>query len=102
MPVYEYACSGCKKVFEMQQRLADAPVSACPECGSAVKKLISMSSFQLKGGGWHTDGYSAQGKGSPCAEAGSAPSCPDAGSAPSAPSCPGAGGAACCQCPAAE
>ena len=57
MPVYEYECSGCKKVFEIQQRLADAPVSACPECGGDVKKLISMSSFQLKGGGWYVDDY---------------------------------------------
>ena len=87
MPVYEYECSGCKKIFEIQQRLADAPVSVCPECGGDVKKLISMSSFQLKGGGWYTDGYSAQGKGT-CAEPGSAPSCP------------GAGGGSCCQCPA--
>lgn len=89
MPVYEYECSGCKKIFEIQQRLADAPVSVCPECGGDVKKLISMSSFQLKGGGWYTDGYSAQGKGA-CAE----PS--------SVQACPGAGGGSCCQCPAAS
>ncbi|MDY0391532.1 MAG: zinc ribbon domain-containing protein [Desulfobulbus oligotrophicus] len=88
MPVYEYECSGCKKIFEIQQRIADAPVSTCPECGADVKKLISMSSFQLKGGGWYADGYSSADKGS-CADTGSAPSCPA-----------GAGGS-CCQCPAA-
>lgn len=58
MPVYEYECPACEKVFEMQQRIADAPVEICPECGGPVKKLISMSSFQLKGGGWYADGYS--------------------------------------------
>lgn len=95
MPVYEYECNGCQKIFEVQQRIADAPVSVCPECGGNVRKLISMSSFRLKGGGWYTDGYSggACGKGD---QAGSAP-CADSAATPA---CPGAGGS-CCQCPAA-
>jgi putative FmdB family regulatory protein len=95
MPVYEYECNGCQKIFEIQQRIADAPVSICPDCGGSVRKLISMSSFQLKGGGWYTDGYSgATGeKGAP----GPAP-CSDAGAAPS---CPGAA-SSCCNCPAAQ
>lgn len=96
MPVYEYECGGCQKVFEVQQRLADAPVSVCPDCGGQVRKLISMSSFQLKGGGWYTDGYcgSPNGKGGQ----GEAASGSDSNSATS---CPGAGGA-CCNCPAAQ
>ena len=57
MPVYEYECPECKRVFEVQQRMSDAPLSTCPECGGAVKKLISMSAFHLKGGGWYADGY---------------------------------------------
>ena len=96
MPVYEYECSGCRKIFEIQQRIADAPVSVCPDCGGSVRKLISMSSFQLKGGGWYTDGYSgtASGKDVP----GSAAPCADTGAAPS---CPAAAGS-CCNCPAAQ
>ena len=85
MPVYEYECNGCQKVFEMQQRIADAPITVCPECGGEVRKLISMSSFQLKGGGWYTDGYSAcssgketKGGGAASAESGGA-SCPASG-----------------------
>jgi putative FmdB family regulatory protein len=90
MPVYEYECNGCKKVFEVQQRMADAPLSVCPDCGREVRKLVSMSSFQLKGGGWYNDGYSG------CSSAkGSASS--DSGGA----SCPASGGG-CCQCPAAH
>jgi len=85
MPVYEYECSGCQKIFEMQQRMTDAPISVCPQCGGSVRKLVSMSSFQLKGGGWYTDGYS---NGKSC--------CTDSGGAPS---CSGSGG--CCQCSAA-
>ncbi|NLX19946.1 MAG: zinc ribbon domain-containing protein [Desulfobulbus sp.] len=90
MPVYEYECGECKKIFEIQQRIADAPVSVCPECGGNVKKLISMSSFQLKGGGWYADGYSSFAGKAACADTGSAPSC-SAGS-----------GGSCCQCPAAN
>ena len=93
MPVYEYECSGCQKIFEVQQRLSEKPLSACPECGTEVRKLISRSSFQLKGGGWYSDGYSncagtgAKSDGGACSS--------DAGSA-----CAAGGG--CCQCPAAH
>jgi putative FmdB family regulatory protein len=97
MPVYEYECNGCRKVFEMQQRIADAPLSVCPECGGNVKKLISMSSFQLKGGGWYTDGYSCGGNGKG-AEAGASASSVDTGASPA---CPGGGGS-CCHCPAVQ
>ena len=59
MPVYEYECPACEKVIEVQQRISDDPLSTCPECGGEVKKLVSMSSFHLKGGGWYSDGYSS-------------------------------------------
>ena len=95
MPVYEYECGGCDKVFEVQQRIADEPVKVCPDCGGEVRKLISMSSFQLKGSGWHTDGYSGPSNGKCGSE--SPPASKDAGvSSP----CQGGGGA-CCGCPAA-
>ncbi len=58
MPVYEYECPGCEKTFEVQQRMADDPLEKCPDCSGQVKKIISKSSFQLKGGGWYADGYS--------------------------------------------
>ncbi len=63
MPVYEYECQECDKVFEVQQKIADAPLSDCPECQGPVKKLVSMSSFQLKGGGWYADGYASSANG---------------------------------------
>jgi putative FmdB family regulatory protein len=92
MPVYEYECSGCKKVFEIQQRIADAPLEKCPECGAAVRKLISRSSFQLKGGGWYSDGYSSC-SGSVGKESGGSSNSGSGGSC--------AAGGNCCQCPAA-
>jgi len=63
MPVYEYECPACEKVIEVQQRISDDPLSTCPECGGEVKKLVSMSSFHLKGGGWYSDGYSSASNG---------------------------------------
>lgn len=59
MPIYEYECTSCCNVFEVVQRITEDPLSACPECSGPVKKLMSMSSFQLKGGGWYSDGYSS-------------------------------------------
>ncbi len=59
MPVYEYECPACEIVHEVQQRIADDPLQDCPECGGPVKKIMSRSSFQLKGGGWYADGYSS-------------------------------------------
>lgn len=63
MPIYEYECKSCENVFEVQQRMTDDPLKKCPECDGEVKKLISASSFQLKGGGWYADGYSGQSNG---------------------------------------
>lgn len=63
MPVYEYECPACEKVIEVQQRISDDPLSTCPDCGSEVKKLVSISSFHLKGGGWYSDGYSSTSNG---------------------------------------
>ncbi len=63
MPIYEYECPACEQVIEIQQRISDDPLSSCPDCGGEVKKLVSMSSFHLKGGGWYSDGYSSESKG---------------------------------------
>ena len=60
MPTYEYMCEKCEHEFEREQRISDPPVKTCPECRSRkVKKLISRTSFVLKGGGWYSDLYSS-------------------------------------------
>jgi len=65
MPIYEYLCEKCEHEFEREQRISDAPVKTCPRCRSKkVKRLISQTSFVLKGGGWYSDLYSSsKGKG---------------------------------------
>lgn len=58
MPIYEYRCADCEKTFEVIQKFSDDPVKECAHCsGAKVEKLISQSSFILKGGGWYQDGY---------------------------------------------
>ena len=54
MPFYEYECSACKHHTEVLQKISDAPLKKCPECGKqALKRLISAPVFRLKGGGWY-------------------------------------------------
>lgn len=54
MPIYEYQCEACGHILETLQKISDAPLTKCPECGKdALKKLISASAFRLKGGGWY-------------------------------------------------
>jgi len=62
MPLYEYQCKVCETVFEARQKFSDPPLSECRNCGGAVQKLISQTSFTLKGGGWYQQGYGTQGK----------------------------------------
>ncbi len=62
MPIYEYACEKCEREFEVEQRITDDPVKSCPRCKSRkIKRLISRTSFVLKGGGWYSDLYSSRG-----------------------------------------
>ena len=62
VPIYEYQCLDCGKEFEVMQRITDEPLSECMCCKSKgnVKKLISHSSFHLKGTGWYVTDYAGK------------------------------------------
>ena len=61
MPIYEYPCKGCGHEFEREQRITEKPVRTCPKCkAKKVERLISQTSFVLKGGGWYSDLYSSK------------------------------------------
>ncbi|MBK6849545.1 MAG: zinc ribbon domain-containing protein [Proteobacteria bacterium] len=65
MPIYEYRCGGCGHEFEEWQKIHDEPVKKCPSCrGRRVERLVSATSFQLKGGGWYVSEY-GRGSGGP-------------------------------------
>jgi putative FmdB family regulatory protein len=54
MPIYEYQCQACQKQIEALQKINDAPLIDCPQCGKpALKKQVSAAAFRLKGGGWY-------------------------------------------------
>jgi len=57
MPIYEYKCMKCNNEFEAMQKFSDLPVSKCPNCGGQVKKMVSRSTFHLKGSGWYLTDY---------------------------------------------
>ena len=62
MPLYEYECSACEKVWDEIEAASAPPLEVCPSCGkSAAKRNLGATSFRLKGKGWAKDGYSKVG-----------------------------------------
>jgi putative FmdB family regulatory protein len=57
MPIYEYKCNECGKDFELFRSITDKSVPSCKFCKGPVSKLISRSSFHLKGSGWYVTDY---------------------------------------------
>jgi putative FmdB family regulatory protein len=64
MPIYEYNCEKCG-VVEVLQRITEAPLKRCPKCKRPVERLVSRSSFILKGSGWYATDYGRKGTSSP-------------------------------------
>lgn len=78
MPIYEYQCQTCEHELEKLQKLSDAPLSVCPQCGeAALKKKISAAGFRLKGSGWYETDFKSGSKkniaGEAAASSGSTP-----------------------------
>lgn len=100
MPIYEYQCQTCDHELEKLQKLSDAPLSVCPQCGEAtLKKKISAAGFRLKGSGWYETDFKSGSKkniaGDAAAGSGSTPSAgggESSGPAPAAKPAAAAGG----------
>src|SRR5271155_87306 len=60
MPIYEYKCNHCG-VFEVTQRITENPLRKCPTCKGKVERIISATSFVLKGSGWYVTDYARSG-----------------------------------------
>ena len=59
MPIYAYRCADCGHAKDVLQKLSDAPLTDCPECGkAALVKMVSAAGFHLKGSGWYVTDYS--------------------------------------------
>ncbi len=59
MPVYDFQCEKREHVFERKQGVSE-PFPFCEKCEGETRRLISQTSFTLKGGGWYKDGYNGQ------------------------------------------
>ncbi len=62
MPIYEYYCKDCGKKFDALQKITAPPLTKCKFCSGNVEKLVSNSSFKLKGGGWYVTDYKNKSK----------------------------------------
>lgn len=90
MPIYEYECKACGHRQEAIQKMSDDPLVDCPACGKPdLKKLISATSFRLKGGGWYETDFKNGGKKS------TAKAEPDSGESKSKTSSGGCGSGGC-------
>jgi putative FmdB family regulatory protein len=73
MPLYEYHCPSCNKTHEVMQKFSDPPLATCPDCGKPVEKMVSLSSFALKGSGWYTTDYAKKSSPKPAGDSEKAP-----------------------------
>ena len=91
MPIYEYRCNACNDEFEVTQKISDEPLRTCPKCNGPVEKLISHSSFVLKGSGWYLTDYARKNGGKKSGEGKSGTACAASGSNSACASCPSSG-----------
>jgi len=58
MPIYAYKCESCGHAKDVLQKMSDAPLTDCPQCGApAFKKQLTAAGFQLKGSGWYVTDF---------------------------------------------
>ena len=96
MPIYAYKCASCGFAKDVLQKISDAPLTGCPECGAqAFSKQITAAGFQLKGSGWYATDF--RGGSTPAAEPAKTESKPAESAAPKsdAPSAAGGCGSSC-------
>ena len=60
MPVYEYYCKSCDKIFDLWMSMDDSDEQECADCGKSMKRMIGKPIIEFKGSGWASDGYSKQ------------------------------------------
>ena len=83
MPIYAYACSDCGLQKDVMQKMSDAPLTTCPECGKETfAKQLTAAGFQLKGSGYYATDFKNGSQ--PKAEPACAPACASADSCPMA------------------
>jgi putative FmdB family regulatory protein len=70
MPIYAYKCESCGHSKDVLQKMSDAPLTVCPNCGAAAfKKQVTAAGFQLKGSGWYVTDFRNGGTAAPATAA---------------------------------
>ncbi|MDH4114231.1 MAG: zinc ribbon domain-containing protein [Burkholderiaceae bacterium] len=102
MPIYAYKCSDCGHEREVLQKISDAPLTDCPDCGQpSMAKQVTAAGFQLKGSGWYATDFRNKDSGGRGGKAGDKAGASDsandakADSAPTPAAAPAASGHAC-------
>jgi putative FmdB family regulatory protein len=92
MPIYAYKCSACGHAADVLQKISDAPLTVCPNCGQAAyAKQVTAAGFQLKGSGWYVTDFRGNGSSGaaapakPAGDSAAASTTPAAAAAPAAP-----------------
>jgi putative FmdB family regulatory protein len=111
MPIYAYRCESCGHAKDVLQKISDAPLTTCPQCGAdAFRKQVTAAGFQLKGSGWYVTDFrggsggtaapaTAPASGAAAGAASSAPAAAPAAEAPAAaPAAPAASCGGSCSC----
>ncbi len=103
MPIYEYECPTHGR-YEVSQRITEDALTACniEACGKPIRKLISNTSFALKGGGWYATDYAKSGSGGGKAAASADTASPKPEPVAAAGCAPGGCGAPACAAPKAQ
>lgn len=63
MPIYEYQCDSCGRIQEVMQKISEKPLTKCSHCNGKMRKLVSHSTFHLKGTGWYVTDYAGKSQG---------------------------------------
>ncbi len=91
MPIYEYRCADCHQVFEEWLKTFDDKRKICPVCGGSAERVMSNTSFVLKGGGWYVTEYGNRKPENGDGQEKKAPAAADSASAPESKAAPAAG-----------
>ena len=69
MPIYAYRCESCGFEKDALQKMSDAPLTHCPQCGKETfVKQVTAAGFQLKGSGWYGTDFRGGNNGAPAAK----------------------------------
>lgn len=62
MPTYEYRCRDCGHSFDIVQKMSEDPLTHCPECGGALRKVFTAPAISFKGSGFYATDHGSKGK----------------------------------------